>query len=121
MSNPMPAQVIDFAASPVAVLQREISDPAIVEAPYQSRTWRHFSDPQKQLSAGIWEAGPHKERCACDYDEFCHILEGQVRLTDSEGASRTFGPGSSFVVAAGFVGTWENLTDVRKAYVIFAG
>jgi uncharacterized cupin superfamily protein len=121
MTSKLPAHVIDFAASPVTPLLAQISDPAIVDAPYNSRTWRHFSNPQKQLSAGVWEAGPHRERCACDYDEFCHILEGQVRLTDSDGISRTFGPGSSFVVAAGFLGTWENLTEVRKLYLILAG
>lgn len=114
----MPLHVVDFAASPVEPLVRDITDPAIVEAPYRSQTWRHFSNPQKQFTTGIWEAGSHKEYCDCDYDELCHILDGQVRLTDSQGVSREFGPGSSFVVAAGFKGTWENLTPVRKVYVI---
>lgn len=120
MSSATPAHVIDFASAPTPPLEREINDPAIVEAPYQSRTWRHFSNPEKGLTAGIWEAGPHKERCECDYDELCHILEGHVRLTDSQGVAREFGPGSSFVVAAGFRGTWENLTPVRKVYLIQA-
>lgn len=114
----MPAHVIDFAASPVEPLVRDITDPAIVEAPYRSHTWRHFSNPEKHFTSGIWEAGSHKEYCDCDYDELCHILEGQVRLTDADGSSREFGPGSTFVVAAGFKGTWENLSAVRKVYVI---
>lgn len=118
MSSTAPQHVIDFASSAVQALQSEINDPAIVDAPYQSSTWRHFSHAGKGLSAGIWEAGPHKERCNCDYDELCHILEGEVRLTDSAGSSQTFGPGSSFVVAAGFEGTWENLSPVRKVYLI---
>ncbi|MGB4075015.1 cupin domain-containing protein [Pseudomonas sp.] len=118
MSSTLPNHVIDFASSPVPALQNEINDPAIVDAPYQSSTWRHFSNAGKGLTAGIWEAGPHKERCSCDYDELCHILEGEVRLTDNAGNSRTFGPGSSFVVAAGFEGTWENLSPVRKVYLI---
>ena len=113
-----PSHVTDFATSPVEALVRDITDPAIVEAPYRSQTWRHFTNPQKNFTAGIWEAGPHKELCNCDYDELCHLLEGRVRLTDSEGVSREFGPGSSFVVAAGFKGTWENLTQVRKVYMI---
>jgi uncharacterized cupin superfamily protein len=48
----------------------------------------------------------------------CHILEGTVRLTDADGVAKTFGPGHSFVVAAGFKGTWENITPVRKVYFI---
>lgn len=117
---PMPAHVIDFAANHVDALSRDVTDPALVDAPYKSRTWRHFSNSHKGVTAGVWEAGPHLERCVCDFDEFCHILEGQVRLTDSQGTVRVFGPGSSFVVAAGFNGTWENLTPVRKVYLIVA-
>ncbi|MBN3785577.1 cupin domain-containing protein [Burkholderia sp. Ac-20353] len=116
--NKMPAHVTDFAAGPVEAVVRDITDPAIVEAPYRSQTWRHFTNPQKNFTAGVWEAGSHKELCDCDYDELCHILEGNVRLTDAEGVSRDFGPGSTFVVAAGFKGTWENLSEVRKVYVI---
>ncbi len=48
----------------------------------------------------------------------CHILEGQVRLTDEDGTARVFGPGDSFTITRGFRGTWENLTHVRKVYFI---
>ncbi|WP_353741059.1 cupin domain-containing protein [Pseudomonas fluorescens] len=117
MSTALPRHVIDFA-SELAPRETEINDPAVVDAPYRSKSWRHFVQPEKNAVAGIWEAGPHRERCQCDYDELCHILEGSVRLTDAEGVARTFGPGDSFVVASGFNGTWENLTKVRKVYFI---
>jgi uncharacterized cupin superfamily protein len=117
MSTALPRHVIDFA-SDLVPRETEINDPAVVDAPYHSKSWRHFVQPGKNAVAGIWEAGPHRERCQCDYDELCHILEGTVRLTDAEGVARTFGPGDSFVVASGFNGTWENLTTVRKVYFI---
>nr|WP_303626554.1 cupin domain-containing protein [Roseovarius sp. M141] len=87
---------------------------------YESRSWRHFENTGKGAIAGIWQAGPHKERCKCDYDELCHILDGDVRLTDSSGQAREFGAGDSFVVAAGFDGIWENLTTVRKVFFILS-
>lgn len=118
MSTALPSHVIDFANRDLAPRETEISDPAVVDAPYRSHSWRHFVAPEKNAVAGIWEAGPHLERCECDYDELCHILEGTVRLTDVDGTSRTFGAGDSFVVASGFRGTWENLTTVRKVYFI---
>ncbi|WP_448646888.1 cupin domain-containing protein [Pseudomonas mohnii] len=118
MSSALPQHVINFANPHLIAKELEVNDPAIVDAPYRSSSWRHFVAPQKNAVAGIWEAGPHLERCQCDYDELCHILEGTVRLTDAQGVSCTFGPGSSFVVAAGFQGTWENLTAVRKVYFI---
>ncbi|MWB79088.1 DUF861 domain-containing protein [Pseudooceanicola sp. 216_PA32_1] len=113
-----PRNVLDFSNTGVAAAQSTVSDPAIVDRPYTARSWRHFQRPELGALAGIWEAEPHLERVACDYDELCHLLEGQVRLTDAEGLSRVFGPGDSFVVAAGFTGTWENLTPVRKVFFI---
>ncbi len=115
MTNP--AHVIAFETNGAPRATR-VDDPALVDAPYDSKSWRCFESTDGRALSGIWEAGPHLERCACDYDEMCHILEGQVRLTDAKGAQRVFGPGDSFVVAAGFVGTWENLTHVRKVFFI---
>ncbi|KEX95268.1 cupin [Pseudomonas putida] len=118
MPIPLPKHVIDFANPEQMPIEREIDDPALVDAPYSSRSWRHFTESQKNALAGIWEAGSHLHRCEFQYDEMCHLLEGTVRLTDSDGISRTFGPGDTFVVAAGFKGIWENLTQVRKVYFI---
>ncbi len=115
-----PAHVIGFDTSDTAPKVTVTDDPAVVDTAYESRSWRCFQATEKGAVAGIWEAGSHLERCACDYDEMCHILEGEVRLTDADGRSRTFGPGDSFVVAAGFRGTWENLTLVRKVFFILS-
>ncbi len=113
-----PAHVVAFNGDAVSPMVTRVDDPALVDRPYQSNSWRYFQNAEKGAVAGIWEAEPHLERCRCDYDELCHILEGRVRLTDSEGRSRQFGPGDSFLVASGFVGTWENLTHVRKVFFI---
>lgn len=112
-----PAHVIAFdtTAQPREI---RVDDPALVDAPYTARSWRCFGSGDGRAISGIWEAGPHLERCACDFDEMCHILEGQVRLTDASGNSTIFGAGDSFVVAAGFQGTWENLGFVRKLFFI---
>ncbi len=98
--------------------QTRVDDPVIVDAPYEAKSWRCFTDASGRAISGIWEAGPHLERCICDYDEMCHILEGEVRLTDKDGNAQVFGAGESFVVSAGFEGTWENLTRVRKVFFI---
>lgn len=115
-----PAFVIAFDRDRMEPGEIVTSDPAVVDKPYQARSWRHFENADKGAIAGIWEAEPHLERCHCDFDELCHLLEGRVRLTDAEGRSRIFGPGDSFVVAAGFRGTWENLGRVRKVFFILA-
>lgn len=112
-----PAFVTGFDPDGVTPTEGHVDDPALVDAPYRFRSWRYFSGEAGAM-AGIWEAGPHLERCACNFDEMCHILQGQVRLTDEQGIARIFGPGESFVIGAGFRGTWENVTLVRKVYFI---
>ena len=47
-------------------------------------------------------------------DEFMHILEGQVEITDESGASRVYGPGDMFVMPKGFSGTWRQLGPIKK-------
>ncbi|TPK72441.1 DUF861 domain-containing protein [Mesorhizobium sp. B2-4-15] len=112
--------VIPFDTDAIEPCEIVTSDPAAVDRPYQPRSWRHFQKAERGATAGIWEAEAHLERIDCGYDELCHILEGSVRLTNVAGDSRTFGPGDSFVVAAGFKGIWENLTPVRKVFFILA-
>ncbi|WP_127597422.1 cupin domain-containing protein [Nitratireductor alexandrii] len=113
-----PTHVLTFEPGRTAPMETLTDDPKAVDTPYRSTSWRHFSAPERGALAGIWEAEPHLERCVCDYDELCHILEGEVRLTDAEGRARRFGPGDSFVVERGFRGTWENLSFVRKVFFI---
>ncbi|HHW32722.1 MAG TPA: DUF861 domain-containing protein [Paracoccus solventivorans] len=115
-----PAFVTAFDADTLVPQDTVVSDPALVDKPYRARSWRHFENAEKRALGGIWAAEPHLERCDCNYDELCHILEGRVRLTDRDGTARVFGPGDSFVVAAGFKGTWENLTPVRKVFFILS-
>ncbi|QRM57913.1 DUF861 domain-containing protein (plasmid) [Sinorhizobium sp. BG8] len=112
--------VIAFRKGATEAKETITSDPAVVDQPYRARSWRHFANAEKGAIAGIWEAEPHLERVTCEYDELCHILEGNVRLTDTAGVAQVFGPGESFVVAAGFKGIWENLTPVRKVFFILA-
>lgn len=82
--------------------------------------WNHFQDSSKQMVSGIWECSPGK--WTANYaikNEFCHILSGRVILSDVAGNSKTFSSGDSFVIPAGFVGTWEVMETARKLYAIF--
>jgi uncharacterized protein len=74
---------------------------------------------QGGVSCGIWESEAFsKVKLHPTSMEYCFILEGEVRLTDSSGASRLFREGDAFVVEPGFDGVWESLGKVRKHYVL---
>ncbi len=81
--------------------------------------WNFYSDPTAQFFAGIWSATRGSWRVNYSESEFVHLLEGRIALTDQNGVRAEFGPGDSFVVPSGFVGSWEVIADCRKLYAIF--
>ena len=100
--------------------QRSQPDPArILSGAPQIAVCNYYSDPSQQFFAGQWAATRGSWRIHYTEHEFCHLLEGRVALTDRTGQRWEFGPGESFVVPAGFVGTWEVIEDCRKVYAIF--
>jgi len=118
MTDPVPG-IIDFSTAEV---DEEVSgippDRVVTGAPVQS-VRNVFADPTGQFFVGTWSGTPGSWRIRYTEHEFCHMLEGSVRLTDSRGRSWSFEAGASFVVPAGFSGTWEVIEPARKLYAIF--
>jgi uncharacterized protein len=110
--------VVGFRGSSVHGVTELNAREAVLSGPYTSTTWTHYSDPTGAFSAGIWEAEECREAYMSEHEEFCHVLDGTIRLVDEKGGRMTFSVGDSFVVPAGFKGTWENVGFVRKAFVI---
>lgn len=52
------------------------------------------------------------------YDEFVHVLDGTLVLTDSIGRSREFNAGDFLVIPKGFKGTWETRGPFRELVVV---
>ena len=51
-------------------------------------------------------------------DEYFHVLEGRIRISDEHGVASEFGPGDACVIPAGFTGTFTVLAPVKKHYVM---
>lgn len=80
---------------------------------YESADGRKFFG-EWSCSAGAW-------RVSYTEWEYCRILEGTVRLTGDDGSVVEVSAGGNLVIEPGFKGIWENLTPVRKLYVIDLG
>lgn len=112
--------VIDFASDPVEAEEAVVAQARMVTGePCHTSTWNHYTDPTGQFFSGIWASDVGAMKVAYTEEELCYLLEGRVRLTDSSGAAREFGPGSAFVIPAGFAGVWETLEPVKKIYAIW--
>ena len=52
------------------------------------------------------------------FDEFIHILAGNLILTDDKGVAHEYGPGDNLVMPKDFKGTWENTGDAYRELIV---
>ena len=111
---------IDFRGAPVEPERFRPEAGKIVSGDPEQIAWNRYLDPTGQFCAGTWqgEAGAWRVQYAAHEEEFCVLLQGEVRLTGEDGRIHQFSAGDAFVVPGGFTGVWENLTQVRKLYAI---
>lgn len=83
-------------------------------------TWTLYESADGMTSAGYWACEPGAWRIAfpAGKEEYFHVLEGRVRIADTAGNAREFGPGDAGVIPGGFTGRFEVLEAVRKHFVV---
>lgn len=86
--------------------------------PEQTATYVYES-PDKLFAAGIWTCRPGKFRIDFGRDEFIHLLEGVVTVTDAGGTAKTYRAGDAFVTPKGFSGTWDVIEAVKKHFTYY--
>ena len=84
-----------------------------------TKLWHQFTDTTGQFHVGQWASEACKLSVIYDENELCVIVEGEVELTDADGTTTRYKAPDAFVIPAGFKGTWESLTPVRKIYAAF--
>lgn len=111
--------IVDFSAStPEITTSTPPADRLLAGTPQQIAR-NYFSDTTGKFFAGIWESTPGKWRIRYTENEFCHLIQGRVRISDGNGRSRIFETGDTFVIPSGFAGEWEVLESARKLYVVY--
>jgi uncharacterized cupin superfamily protein len=84
----------------------------------QRLTYNLYEHPA--MSCGIWacEVGAWRIEFAANKQEFFTVIEGKVRLHDSQGDFVDIGAGDAGVIPPNFCGIFEVLENVKKYYVI---
>jgi uncharacterized cupin superfamily protein len=72
----------------------------------------------EKIFAGEWSATTGAWSVKYEEWEFCHVLEGVCELETSDGETRRFQAGDSFIIEPGFVGVWRVIEPMKKRYVI---
>ena len=76
-------------------------------------------DAGGRLCSGVYGVTPGRFEVDYSWNEIATVLEGRIRLTDSNGNVNEIGPGESFFVAAGETINWEVLEETRKCFFYF--
>jgi uncharacterized cupin superfamily protein len=119
MTNAVAPQIVSFASAKGETSTSRPTPDRVLGGDPQHTARNFFSDSTGQYFAGVWESTPGRWRVRYTENEFCHITEGEVRIEARSGEQWTFKAGDSFVIPAGFEGTWTVSTSLRKLYVIF--
>lgn len=78
-----------------------------------------YTSASGEFTTGNYQCTPGKWRISYTEDEFMTLLEGTLRLVNETGEVQEFTAPCSFTIPAGFKGTWEALTNLRKHFVIY--
>jgi uncharacterized cupin superfamily protein len=112
-------ELIVFGRSPAETTVSRPPAERVLSGDPEHTARNYFGDQTGQMFAGVWESTPGKWRVSYTENEFCHITDGEVIVESVDGQRWIFGPGDSFVIPAGFSGTWNVQKPLRKLYVIF--
>ena len=119
MTEAIAPRIVDFATGPAETrVSRPPADQLLAGEP-ETTTRNYFSDAGGRFFAGVWESTPGRWRVRYSENEFCHLTRGRIRIADASGRQWTFKAGDSFVIPAGFAGTWEVIEPTAKLYVIY--
>ena len=100
--------------------QTQSPDPErLISGKPQQTIANHFADESNQFFAGVWSSTRGKWRVRYTENEFCHLTAGRLIVIADTGERHEFAAGDSFVIPAGFAGTWEVVEDCSKLYAIF--
>ena len=112
-------EIVDWNPADVtAEVSRPAADRLLAGDPVQS-VHNLYADPTGRFFAGVWTSTPGRWRVVYTENEFCRLTRGRIRIESDTGRVHDYMAGDSFVIPAGFRGTWEVIEPAEKQYVIY--
>jgi len=112
--------ILDPVALEVGMTNLETTDPFVIErdAPLQ-RDNILFTNDAGNMFVGMWDSTPFKsEMSPFPCHELVQLLEGEVEITEGDGAVHLFRAGDAFFIPMGTVCSWRTVGYIKKFYSI---
>ena len=116
----MTTTMIQFTSAPTGELPDMPIEPDwIEEGNPRARGLILTQTADKKVSSGVWTCEPGKFAWTFTWDEFVHVLEGEVTITEDEsGHIVTLCPGEMAHFPCGTMTHWHVVKPLRKFFVI---
>lgn len=88
---------------------------AVLEGESRHRRFVFF---RGDIVVEVYEAVPAKFQIVAPYDEFIHILEGELELVSEAGSTSQYAAGDWLLLPKGWKGTWENRGNYRELIAV---
>ena len=115
-------QIVSLSTAPTAEpLDVVVAPDRILDGAPTFRRWELDSARDGQVRTGIF-SGSEGSNASIKGEtfEFCHLLEGEIEITETGGETHTYRAGDSFLLKPGFTGVWKTIKPYRKIYVAVA-
>jgi uncharacterized protein len=110
---------IPTAPLPASPLPRmPITPDWIVEGKPDARGTILLQSADKRVSSGFWECTAGQFQWIFGWDEFIHVLEGEVTIREQDGPTHTLRAGDSAHFPLGLKTHWTVPRYVRKFFVL---
>ena len=90
----------------------------ILEGSPRARGTVLLQSEDKLVSSGLWSCSAGRFKWEFGWDEFVHVLEGEVTITEEGGETYTLRPGDSAHFPIGLKTEWQVSDSVRKFFTI---
>lgn len=115
----MTKPAIQSARFPTGALGEMPIDPAwIIEGAPVARGTVLLQSQDKLLSAGWWECTAGKFQWVFGWDEFVHIIEGEVTIREEAGATHVLRAGDTAHFPLGLTTYWSVPDYVKKFFTL---
>ena len=112
----MGIQTVSIPPSPMPDMPLEAEQ--IIEGNPVSYGLIAMQSDDKTMTCGFWECTEGKFEWNYTWDEFVHVLEGQVIITEDGGDSHTLNPGDTARFSPGMKTFWHVTKPIKKMFTI---
>ena len=94
-----------------------VPDSWVVDGRPQAKATAIARSQDGGMTVIAWSCTRGRFRWHYQFDEMCHILAGEVFITDESGGTRRLGPGDTVFFPSGSTVDWRVTADIRKIAV----